>query len=35
MATFHPAYLLRQPIYKRLAWQDLRSISKALTQTQT
>jgi DNA polymerase len=35
MATFHPAYLLRQPIYKRLAWQDLRSISKALAQTQT
>lgn len=35
MATFHPAYLLRQPIYKRLAWQDLRSISKALTQIQT
>jgi len=30
MATFHPAYLLRQPIYKRLAWQDLRSIAKAL-----
>lgn len=30
MATFHPAYLLRQPIYKRLAWQDLRAISKAL-----
>jgi DNA polymerase len=34
MATFHPAYLLRQPIYKRLAWQDLRAISKALTQIQ-
>lgn len=33
MATFHPAYLLRQPIYKRLAWQDLRSISKALAQS--
>lgn len=30
MATFHPAYLLRQPIYKRLAWQDLRAISKVL-----
>lgn len=30
MATFHPAYLLRQPIYKRLTWQDLRSIKKAL-----
>lgn len=33
MATFHPAYLLRQPIYKRLAWQDLRSIAKALSET--
>jgi DNA polymerase len=30
MATFHPAYLLRQPIYKRLTWQDLRAIQKAL-----
>lgn len=33
MATFHPAYLLRQPIYKRLAWQDFRAIRKALAQT--
>lgn len=30
MATFHPAYLLRQPIYKRLAWQDFRAVKKAL-----
>jgi uracil-DNA glycosylase family 4 len=30
LATFHPAYLLRSPSYKRLAWQDLRSIAKAL-----
>ncbi|MDE2329707.1 MAG: uracil-DNA glycosylase [Bradyrhizobium sp.] len=30
MATFHPAYLLRSPSYKRLSWQDLRSIAKAL-----
>lgn len=30
MATFHPAYLLRQPIYKRLTWQDLRAVQKAL-----
>jgi DNA polymerase len=35
MATFHPAYLLRSPSYKRLAWQDLRAIAKALEQTQT
>ncbi|HET7888197.1 MAG TPA: uracil-DNA glycosylase [Bradyrhizobium sp.] len=33
MATFHPAYLLRSPSYKRLAWQDLRAIAKALPQT--
>ena len=32
MATFHPAYLLRQPIYKRLTWQDFRAIKKALAQ---
>lgn len=30
MATFHPAYLLRSPSYKRLAWLDLRAIAKAL-----
>jgi uracil-DNA glycosylase len=30
IATFHPAYLLRSPSYKRLAWQDLRSIAKML-----
>ena len=30
MATFHPAYLLRSPSYKRLAWQDFRAIAKAL-----
>jgi DNA polymerase len=30
IATFHPAYLLRSPSYKRLAWQDLRAIAKAL-----
>jgi uracil-DNA glycosylase, family 4 len=32
LATFHPAYLLRSPSYKRMAWQDLRSIAKALEQ---
>ena len=32
MATFHPAYLLRQPIYKRLTWQDFRAIKKAFVQ---
>ena len=30
LATFHPAYLLRSPSYKRMAWQDLLSVAKAL-----
>jgi uracil-DNA glycosylase family 4 len=33
LATFHPAYLLRSPSYKRMSWQDLRSIAKALEET--
>jgi uracil-DNA glycosylase len=32
LATFHPAYLLRSPSYKRLSWQDLRAIAKALVE---
>ena len=32
MATFHPAYLLRSPSYKRMSWQDLCAIAKALEQ---
>jgi uracil-DNA glycosylase family 4 len=30
MATLHPAYLLRQPLAKRLAWRDFMAVSKAL-----
>ena len=30
LVTLHPAYLLRSPAQKRLAWRDLREISKAL-----
>jgi len=30
MATLHPAYLLRQPLQKRLAWRDFLEIRKAL-----
>jgi uracil-DNA glycosylase len=30
MATLHPAYLLRTPIAKRLAWRDLLAIREAL-----
>jgi DNA polymerase len=30
LPTFHPAYLLRSPAYKRLAWQDLLAIAKVL-----
>lgn len=33
LPTLHPAYLLRQPTYKRLAWQDLRAIATALAAT--
>src|ERR1700690_2342141 len=32
IATFHPAYLLRSPSYKRMSWQDLRAIAKGLAQ---
>jgi DNA polymerase len=32
IATFHPAYLLRSPSYKRMSWQDLRAIAKALAE---
>jgi uracil-DNA glycosylase family 4 len=35
LPTFHPAYLLRSPSYKRMAWQDLRAIAKALEQGST
>jgi uracil-DNA glycosylase len=31
IATFHPAYLLRQPLQKRLAWRDFLAIKQALT----
>jgi uracil-DNA glycosylase family 4 len=30
MATLHPAYLLRQPLQKRLAWRDFLSLKEAL-----
>lgn len=33
--TLHPAYLLRQPGQKRLAWQDLLKIKKALAEKVT
>jgi len=35
LPTFHPAYLLRSPSYKRMSWQDLRAIAKALEQTES
>ena len=31
LATLHPAYLLRQPTQKRLAWRDFRALRLALT----
>jgi len=33
LATLHPAYLLRQPLQKRLAWRDLQAIRQALAET--
>jgi uracil-DNA glycosylase len=30
LAMFHPAYLLRQPAQKRLAWADMRALANAL-----
>ena len=30
MPTLHPAYLLRQPAQKSLAWRDLLEVKKAL-----
>ena len=30
LPTLHPAYLLRQPVHKRLAWRDLRALKAAL-----
>ena len=30
LATLHPAYLLRQPAQKRLAWRDLLSLRERL-----
>jgi DNA polymerase len=32
IATFHPAYLLRAPLEKRLAWRDFLAIKQALAQ---
>src|ERR687887_2037508 len=31
IATLHPAYLLRQPLQKRLAWRDFLAIKQALS----
>jgi uracil-DNA glycosylase family 4 len=30
IATLHPAYLLRQPLHKRLAWRDFLAVKKAI-----
>ncbi|MBV9078728.1 MAG: uracil-DNA glycosylase [Methylobacteriaceae bacterium] len=30
LPMLHPAYLLRQPLHKRLAWRDLRALRRAL-----
>jgi DNA polymerase len=33
MPMLHPAFLLRQPGHKRLAWRDMRELARALTRT--
>jgi len=33
MPTFHPAFLLRSPLQKRLAWRDFLALKKALNQS--
>jgi DNA polymerase len=30
MATLHPAFLLRNPVSKRMAWRDLLTVEAAL-----
>ena len=35
MPTFHPAYLLRQPAHKRLAWRDLLAVKESLATGRT
>jgi uracil-DNA glycosylase len=32
LATLHPAYLLRQPLQKRLAWRDFKALKAAIHQ---
>ena len=34
LAMLHPAYLLRQPAQKQLAWQDLRTLAKEINRLQ-
>jgi DNA polymerase len=33
MATYHPAYLLRSPEYKRVVWEDLQQVMARLGRT--
>jgi DNA polymerase len=30
MPTLHPAYLLRQPAHKKLAWRDLQAVEEKM-----
>jgi uracil-DNA glycosylase family 4 len=34
LAMLHPAFLLRQPAHKKLAWQDLRTLAKEINRLQ-
>ncbi len=35
LATLHPAYLLRQPLQKRLAWRDFQALEQAIMKTKS
>ena len=30
LPTLHPAYLLRQPVHKKLAWRDLQAVEQKI-----
>jgi DNA polymerase len=34
MPTLHPAYLLRQPAHKKLAWRDLLAVEEKIKSLQ-
>jgi DNA polymerase len=33
MATYHPAYLLRNPAAKKVVWEDMKLVMKSMGKT--